>query len=139
LSSFGEGVLRVIGAEIAIEALRREGVTHVFGLPGTGVMDLETAIRERLPVVAVINNNFALGNTRGRQAVAHGGRYLGVFYRNPDFAEFARLLGTHGERVERDADLRPALNRALDHARNSGLPAVVDVVQDNHEGLSPDL
>ena len=101
--------------------------------------DLETAVRERLPVVTVINNNFAFGNTRDRQAVAHGGRYLGVFYGNPDFAEFARLLGAHGERVERDADLRPALNRALDYARDSGLPAVVDVVQDNHEGLPPDL
>jgi acetolactate synthase-1/2/3 large subunit len=101
--------------------------------------DLETAVRERLPVVAVINNNFAFGNTRDRQAVAHGGRYLGVFYGNPDFAAFARLLGAHGERVERDEDLLPALNRALDHAEHSGLPAVVDVIQDRHEGLPPDL
>ena len=97
--------------------------------------DLETAVREKLPVVTVINNNFAFGNTRDRQAVAHGGRYLGVFYGNPDFAEFARLLGAHGERVEKQQDLVPALDRAL----NSGLPAVIDVVQDNHEGLPPDL
>jgi acetolactate synthase I/II/III large subunit len=101
--------------------------------------DLETAVREKLPVVTVINNNFAFGNTRDRQAVAHGGRYLGVFYRNPDFAEFARLLGAHGERVEKDTELLPALNRALERARSSGLPAVVDVVQDIHEGLPPDL
>ena len=76
---------------------------------------------------------------RDRQAVAHGGRYLGVFYGNPDFAAFARLLGAHGERVEQDEDLLPALNRALDHAEHSGLPAVVDVIQDRHEGLPPDL
>jgi acetolactate synthase I/II/III large subunit len=101
--------------------------------------DLETAVRERLPVVTVINNNFAFGNTRDRQAVAHGGRYLGVFYGNPDFAAFARLLGAHGERVERDEDLRPALVRALDSAERDGLPAVVDVIQDRHEGLPPDL
>jgi len=97
--------------------------------------DLETAVREDLPVVTVINNNFAFGNTRDRQRVAHGGRYLGVFYGNPDFAQFARLLGAHGERVETDADLRPALDRAL----ASGLPAVIDVIQDQHEGLPPDL
>jgi len=97
--------------------------------------DLETAVREQIPVVNVITNNFAFGNTRDRQRTAHGGRYLGVFYDNPDFAAFARLLGAHGERVEKDADLLPALDRAL----ASGKPAVVDVIQDHHEGLPPDL
>jgi acetolactate synthase-1/2/3 large subunit len=97
--------------------------------------DLETAVRENLPVVNVINNNFSFGNTRDRQKTAHGGRYHGVFYGNPDFAEFARLLGAHGERVETDAELIPALERAL----ASGRPAVVDCVQDRHEGLPPDL
>jgi acetolactate synthase-1/2/3 large subunit len=97
--------------------------------------DLETAVREKLPVVTVISNNFAFGNTRDRQRIAHGGRYLGVFYSNPDFAAFARLLGAHGERVDSGADLVPALERAL----ASGLPAVVDVIQDQHEGLPPGL
>ena len=97
--------------------------------------DLETAVRERLPVVTVINNNFAFGNTRDRQRTAHDGRYLGVFYSNPDFAAFARLLGAHGERVDSAAGLVPALERAL----ASGLPAVVDVIQDRHEGLPPGL
>ncbi|MGH3319039.1 MAG: thiamine pyrophosphate-binding protein [Streptosporangiaceae bacterium] len=97
--------------------------------------DLETSVREDIPVVNVIANNFSYGNTRDRQRYAHDGRYLGVFYRNPDFAELARLLGAHGERVEKAADLVPALDRALD----SGLPAVVDVIQDAHEGLPPGL
>jgi acetolactate synthase-1/2/3 large subunit len=97
--------------------------------------DLETAVREHLPVVNIVNNNFAFGNTRDRQRTAHGGRYHGVFYGNPDFAAFARLLGAHGERVERDEDLVPAIRRAL----ASGLPAVIDCIQDTHEGLPPDL
>jgi acetolactate synthase-1/2/3 large subunit len=97
--------------------------------------DLETAVREDLPIVTVINNNFSFGNTRDRQRTAHGGRYHGVFYGNPDFAAYARLLGAHGERVQAEADLRPALERAL----ASGRPAVVDVIQDRHAGLPPDL
>jgi acetolactate synthase-1/2/3 large subunit len=97
--------------------------------------DLETAVRENLPVVNVINNNSAFGNTRDRQRSAHGGRYLGVFYGNPDFAAFARLLGAHGERVESADGLVPALDRAL----ASGRPAIVDVIQDKHEGLPPGL
>jgi acetolactate synthase-1/2/3 large subunit len=97
--------------------------------------DLETAVREELPVVNIITNNFAFGNTRDRQRTAHGGRYTGVFYGNPDFAGFARLLGAHGERVEKDGDLVPAIERAL----ASGRPAVIDVIQDVNEGLPPDL
>ena len=51
--------------------------------------DLETAVREDIPVVVVITNNFAYGNTRDRQRTAHGGRYIGVHYDNPDFAAYA--------------------------------------------------
>jgi acetolactate synthase-1/2/3 large subunit len=97
--------------------------------------DLETAVREHIPVITVVANNFAYGNTRDRQRTAHGQRYFGVFYDNPDLAEFARLLGAHGERVTRPDELAPAVERAL----ASGLPAVVDVVQNKHEGLPPGL
>jgi acetolactate synthase-1/2/3 large subunit len=113
---------------------------RVIALLGDGsfwmvAQDLETAVRDNIPVVAVIANNFAFGNTRDRQRVEHGARYSGVFYDNPDFAELARLVGAHGERVEKAADLVPAVQRALD----SGRPAVVDVIQDRNEGLPPDL
>jgi acetolactate synthase-1/2/3 large subunit len=97
--------------------------------------DLETAVREDIPVVNVVANNFAYGNPRDRQRLAHGGRYLGVFYDNPDLAAFAGLLGAYGERVERAEDLVPAITRAL----TSGRPAIVDVIQDRHQGLPPGL
>jgi len=67
--------------------------------------------------------------------LAHGGRYLGVFYDNPDFAAYARLLGAHGERVDKSGDLAGAIDRAV----ASGRPAVIDVVQDQQEGLPPGL
>lgn len=113
---------------------------RVICLSGDGsfwmvAQDLETAVREQIPVVTVVANNFAYGNTRDRQRTAHGQRYYGVFYDNPDFAEFARLHGAHGERVTRPEGLVPAIERAL----AAGQPAVVDVVQDRHEGLPPGL
>ncbi|MFG1705278.1 thiamine pyrophosphate-binding protein [Nonomuraea sp. M3C6] len=97
--------------------------------------DFETCVRERIPVVNVVMNNFSYGNTRDRQRVAHDGRYLGVFYGNPDFAGFARSLGGHGARVEADEDLSPALENAL----AQDLPAIIDVVQDRMAGLPPGL
>lgn len=97
--------------------------------------DFETCVREEIPLVNVVMNNFAYGNTRDRQRGAHGGRYLGVFYRNPDFAAFARSLGGFGVRVETDEALLPALREAL----AQDLPAIVDVVQDRMYGLPPGL
>jgi acetolactate synthase-1/2/3 large subunit len=97
--------------------------------------DFETCVREELRVVHVVSNNFGYGNTRDRQRIAHGGRYLGVFYDNPDLAAFARLHGGHGERVTDAREVEPAIVRAL----TCGRPAIVDVVQDRHAGLPPDL
>jgi acetolactate synthase-1/2/3 large subunit len=114
--------------------------TPVICVSGDGsfwmvAQDLETAVREQIPVVNVVANNFAYGNTRDRQRIAHGGRYLGVFYDNADLAEFARLHRAYGEQVTTAERLVPAIERAL----ASGRPAIVDVVQDRHEGLPPGL
>jgi acetolactate synthase-1/2/3 large subunit len=157
-ASFGPWLHRYVGYERAGSFLGAAGGAMGWGLPaamgvqlarpqervlcvsGDGAFwmvaqDLETAVRERIPVVTVVTNNYAFGNTRDRQRIDHGGRYVGVFYDNPDFAAYARLLGAHGERVERAEELVPAIERSF----QSGLPAVVDVIQDRSEGLPPDL
>ncbi len=113
---------------------------HVVSVSGDGsffmvAQDLETAVRENIPVIHVVVNNFAYGNTRDRQRFSHDSRYLGVFYGNPDFAAYAQLLGAHGERVEKASELIPALERAIASER----PAVIDVIQDRFEGLPGDL
>jgi acetolactate synthase I/II/III large subunit len=132
--AMGWGFPAALGAQLA-----RPG-ERVVAVVGDGsfwmvAQDLETAVRESIPVVTVVANNFAYGNTRDRQRADHGGRMFGVYYDNPDFAAFARLLGAHGEWVERPVELEPALERAL----ASGLPAVVDVIQDRDEGLPHDV
>jgi acetolactate synthase-1/2/3 large subunit len=132
--SMGWGLPAALGIQVARPERR------VIAVLGDGsfwmvAQDLETAVREGLPVICVVVNNFAYGNTRDRQRIAHGGRYLGVFYGNPDFAAFARLLGAHGERVEKSGDLPGAIDRAV----ASGKPAVIDVVQDSQEGLPPGM
>ncbi len=130
--SMGWGFAAALGFQLARPSARVVCVTG-DGSFWMVAQDLETAVRERLPVVTIVVNNFSYGNTRDRQRLDHGERYLGVFYNNPDFAAFARLLGAHGERVERGQELVPAMERAL----ASGLPAVVDVIQDRWEGLPP--
>jgi thiamine pyrophosphate-dependent acetolactate synthase large subunit-like protein len=94
--------------------------------------ELETAVRERIPVVCVVFNDQGLGNERAYQHELYGGRLYAVDYHNPDFGALARVFGGYGEQVTHPADLEPALRRALD----SHQPAVVDVAIDK-ETLAP--
>jgi acetolactate synthase I/II/III large subunit len=90
--------------------------------------ELETAVRERIPVVCVVFNDLGLGNERAFQKELYGGRLFGVDYNDVDFAALARVFGAFGERVTEPSAVLPAIQRALD----SGLPAVVDVLIDQN-------
>jgi thiamine pyrophosphate-dependent acetolactate synthase large subunit-like protein len=90
------------------------------------VGELETAVRERIPVVCVVFNDLGLGNERAFQKELYGGRTFAVDYGDVDFAALARVFGCFGERVTEPAEVLPAMRRAL----ASGRPAVVDVVID---------
>jgi thiamine pyrophosphate-dependent acetolactate synthase large subunit-like protein len=98
------------------------------------VGELETAVRESIPVVCVVFNDEGLGNERAYQQELYGGRLYAVDYGNVDFAALAQTLGAHGERVVHPGDLEAALRRAV----ASNRPAVVDVMIDK-ETLAPVL
>ena len=86
--------------------------------------ELETAVREKIPVVCVVFNDRGLGNERAFQKELYGGRYFAVDYGDVDFGALAKVFGAFGERVTEPSEVLPAIKRAL----ASGLPAVVDVV-----------
>jgi acetolactate synthase I/II/III large subunit len=90
--------------------------------------ELETAVRENIPVVYVVFNDQGLGNERAFQNEHFGGRFFAVDYKNPDFGALARVFGCHGEHVEKPGDLEGAIQRAF----ASGKPAVVDVMIDQN-------
>ncbi|HXF66498.1 MAG TPA: thiamine pyrophosphate-binding protein, partial [Burkholderiales bacterium] len=99
--------------------------------------ELETAARYGVNLVVVVNNNGALNQEIPHFDRAYGGdpgergRELWGF--SPvNFARVAESLGCEGVRVERPAEVAPALERAL-AARH---PVVLDVVTD-HRAFSP--
>ena len=94
--------------------------------------ELETAVREQIPVVYVVFNDQGLGNERAFQQEHYGGRIYATDYRNPDFGALARVFGAHGEHVTKPGELEGAIERAL----ASGKPAVVDVMIDQ-QTLAP--
>jgi thiamine pyrophosphate-dependent acetolactate synthase large subunit-like protein len=90
--------------------------------------ELETAVRENIPVVYVVFNDQGLGNERAFQNEHYGGRFYAVDYQNPDFGALAKVFGAHGEHVTKPGDLEGALQRAF----ASGKPAIVDVMIDQN-------
>lgn len=93
-----------------------------FGMVG---MDVETAVRERIPVMTVIFRNGVMGGYTKNHPVAT--QKYGIHKQTGHYADVARALGAAGERVERVADLEPALKRAI-KATKTGTPALVEVI-----------
>ena len=86
--------------------------------------ELATAVRHRIPLVAVVFNDGAFGNVRRIQQERYGNRLIASDLANPDFVKFAESFGAAAERAKDPAALRAALKRAL--ARRDG-PTVIDV------------
>jgi len=91
--------------------------------------DLETAVRERIPVITVVMTNNCWGSEKAYQKYFFNERYVGSDFTNPRFDEYARLFGALGLRAEKPEELRPALERALAAA----LPTVLEIPVDPEE------
>jgi thiamine pyrophosphate-dependent acetolactate synthase large subunit-like protein len=90
------------------------------------VQELDTARRLGMDFVVVIFNDGCWNMIKGAQDMFFGGRRVGAMLGDIDYAAVARGFGCYGRRVERAEDIEPAFREA----RESGLPAVLDVVVD---------
>lgn len=117
----GVGLPFGIGAKAASPE-RQVIVLHGDGSFGMNGMELDTAVRHKLPILVIISLN------GGWTADPHNekpGRNLGY----TRYDELARSLGCYAEHVEHPDDIRPALERAA-QAVKDGTPALVNVVTD---------
>jgi acetolactate synthase-1/2/3 large subunit len=97
------------------------------GTFGFHALELDTALRAGLPVVAVVGNDARWNAEHQLQLQQYGpARAIACELGPSRYDRVASALGGHGEHVERPEDLGPALERAL----GSGLPACVNVMID---------
>jgi len=89
---------------------------------GFNAMEIDTAARHKAPVLIVVANNGSWAIEVRDQIETHG-KVVGTRLRFSDHAAMARAFGLHGERVEREADLPAAIDRAL-----ANRPALLDVL-----------
>jgi len=77
--------------------------------------ELATAVRHRIPLVAIVFNDGAFGNVRRIQAEQYGDRLIACDLANPDFLKFAESFGAAAERAKDPAGLCAALRRGFAH------------------------
>jgi acetolactate synthase-1/2/3 large subunit len=96
--------------------------------------ELATIVQHKLPVkIFVINNGF-LGMVRQWQDLFWRRRYSHVELANPDFVKLAEAYGCPALRATTSADVRPALQQALDH---TGGPIFVEFVVAREDNVYP--
>ncbi len=141
LGCIGVGTPFGIGAALACPD-RPVAVLTGDGAFGFNAMELDTAVRHRVPLLVVVANNGSWAIEVRDQRATHG-RVVGTELRFSDYAGMARALGLHAQRIEQAADLPAAIARAL-----ANRPALLDVVvtpeaasADSKSGLAwvPDL
>jgi len=122
LGTMGFGLPAAIGAKIGRPDRPVVAVCGDGGFLMT-CQELVAAAVENVPVVALVMHDNCLGMIRQLQHAFYGKRFTSCDLGNVvDFARLAESLGCVGLTVERDAEIEPALEKAL----AAGRPCVVD-------------
>lgn len=129
----GTGVPYAIAAKLASPEREVYCITG-DGSFGYGVMELETAKRLGLQITFMVLDDSSWGMIKSGQTLYYDKKYVGVDFNDVRYDEIARALGCYGEIVTDPKDLKSALKRA----RDSGLPAVIDVRIDRDQ-IPPDF
>jgi thiamine pyrophosphate-dependent acetolactate synthase large subunit-like protein len=88
-------------------------------------MDFETAVRERIPILSILFNNFCMAielkfmpiSTEKYRATDISG----------DYAAMARAFGAYGERITTPSEIIPAIRRGIE-ATQRGTPALLEFI-----------
>jgi acetolactate synthase-1/2/3 large subunit len=111
-----------IGAQVALPKSK----VIVFagdGSFGFNGMEIDTAVRHKIPVVILIGNDSVWGIDYHQQKKFFGKSVATELLPDTRYDLVAKALGAHGEFVETLSELEPALKRAF----SSNKPAVVNV------------
>ena len=88
-------------------------------------MDFETAVRERIPILSILLNNFSMAiELKVMQVSTEKYRSTDI---SGDYAAMARAFGGYGERVTDPGEIIPAIKRGIEQTRN-GTPALLEFI-----------
>jgi acetolactate synthase-1/2/3 large subunit len=123
-TQLGYGLGLAMGAKLAAPEKLCVNVWGDAAIGFTG-MDFETAVRERIPILSVLLNNFSMAIELPIMKVAT------EKYRSTDisgnYADMAKAFGGFGERVTQSAEIVPAIKRAIKMTQE-GTPALLEFI-----------
>jgi thiamine pyrophosphate-dependent acetolactate synthase large subunit-like protein len=96
-------------------------------------MDFETAVRERIPILSILLNNFSMAIELKVMPVSTE-RYRATDI-SGDYAAMARAFGGYGERVTEPAEIVPAIRRGIE-ATERGEPALLEFITSKEVAVS---
>jgi acetolactate synthase-1/2/3 large subunit len=118
----GSGLGLAMGAKLA----RPEKLCiNVWGDAAIGFtgMDFETAVRERIPVLSILLNNFSMAiELPFMQRSTEKYRTTDI---SGNYADMARAFGGYGERVTEPSEIVGAIRRGVEKTRE-GIPALLE-------------
>jgi acetolactate synthase-1/2/3 large subunit len=121
-TQLGYGLGLMMGAKLAAP---EKLCINVWGDAAIGMtgMDFATAVRERIPVLSVLLNNFSMAMELPVMKVAT------EKYRSTDisgnYADMARAFGGYGERVTQPGETIPAITRGI-RKTQEGVPVLLE-------------
>lgn len=132
LGTMGFGFPAAIGASIA----HKDAV--VLNIAGDGsiqmnIQELATCVEYNIPVITCIINNGYLGMVRQWQEKLFDKHYSQTKISAPDFVKLAEAYGALGFRVEKEEDIIPVLQQAIEARR----PVFIDFVVEPFEMVYP--
>jgi acetolactate synthase-1/2/3 large subunit len=123
-TQLGYGLGLAMGAKLA----RPEHLCiNIWGDAAIGFtgMDFETAVRERIPVLSILFNNFSMAIEIPIMPVSQ--KKYGSTDISGHYADMAKAFGAYGERVEAPGDIVAALKRGI-AATEEGRPALLEFI-----------
>jgi len=130
----GTGLPYAIGAQLAAPD---RSVYCVSGDSAFGfnIQELETAARNKLPIIVIVAVDGAYGMEKSAQKRMFGREadWFGHEHAPVRYDQVAIAMGCHGEYVERGSEIKPALERAA----ASGKPAVIHAAVDPVANVDP--
>ncbi len=123
-TQLGYGLGLAMGAKLACPDKLCINVWGDAAIGFTG-MDFETAVRERIPILSILLNNFSMAIELPIMEVStEKFRSTDI---SGDYAAMARAFGGYGERVTDPAEIVPAIRRGIEQTE-AGIPALLEFI-----------
>jgi acetolactate synthase I/II/III large subunit len=96
-------------------------------------MDFETAVRDKLPIMSILLNNFTMAIEL--PIMPNATQRFRATDISGDYAAMARAFGGYGERVTKAEDIVPAIKRGIEQTKK-GVPVLLEFITEQETEVS---